>query len=67
MMLRVFSGLFSKCISNIYTHLAITTSLRVNGSKGVNKACDTDTDKEIRVPIRTGATTRTNGTGLSEV
>jgi hypothetical protein len=39
----------------------------INGSKGVNKACDADTDKEIRVPIGTGATTRTDGTGLSEV
>lgn len=59
-------------MSNIYTHPIITIALQANagtsGSKGLNRARDTDTNKEIRVPpTGTGATTLTDGTRLSEV
>jgi len=58
-------------MSNIYTHPIITIALQANagtsGSKGLNRARDTDTNKEIRVPTGTGVTTLTDGTRLSEV
>jgi hypothetical protein len=44
--------LFWMCISNIYTHPVVTkasqSNANANGSKGVNNACNTDTNKEIK-------------------